>query len=71
MLWCFLDLHGDQATALRTNPFVNSAVAEAGNWLSVADRVEFVDDGSKVDELWDDSVVAWFEQGRNDPNLAL
>jgi general stress protein 26 len=70
-VWFFLGLHGDQATALRTNPYVNITVAEAGNWLSVAGRVEFVDDRAKIDELWDDSVAAWFDQGRNDPNLGL
>ncbi|WP_281389120.1 pyridoxamine 5'-phosphate oxidase family protein [Brevibacterium renqingii] len=69
-VWFFLALDGDQAKALRTNPEVNISVAEAGNWLSVAGRVEFVDDQAKIDELWSDSAKAWFDD-RKDPNLGL
>ena len=69
-VWFFLALDGDQAKALRTNPEVNISIAEAGNWLSVAGRVEFVDDEAKVDDLWSDSDKAWFDD-RRDPNLGL
>lgn len=69
-VWFFLTLDGDQAKALRTNPEVNLSLAEAGNWLSVAGRVEFVNDRAKVEELWSDSAKAWFES-REDPNLGL
>lgn len=70
-VWFFIGMQGDQATALLKNPEVNIAVAEAGNWLSVAGRVEFVDDQDKKDELWNDQVAAWFTGGRNDPELGL
>lgn len=70
-VWFFIGMQGDQATALLKNPEVNIAVAEAGNWLSVAGRVEFVDDQDKLDELWNDEVAAWFDGGRHDPNLGL
>ncbi len=69
-VWFFLALDGDQAEALQTNPEVNISIAEAGNWLSVAGHVKFVDDKAKVDELWSDSAKAWFED-RRDPNLGL
>lgn len=69
-VWFFLALDGDQTKALRTNPEVNLSIAEAGNWLSVAGRVEFIDDQAKVDELWSDSAKAWFDD-RRDPNLGL
>ena len=69
-VWFFLALDGDQAKALQTNPEVNISIAEAGNWLSVAGRVQFVDDEAKVDELWSDSVKAWFDD-RRDPKLGL
>ena len=69
-VWFFLALDGDQAKALQTNPEVNISIAEAGNWLSVAGRVQFVDDKAKVDELWSDSAKAWFDD-RRDPNLGL
>jgi general stress protein 26 len=69
-VWFFLALDGDQAKALRTNPEVNISIAEAGNWLSVAGRVEFVDDEAKIDDLWSESAKAWFDD-RRDPNLGL
>ncbi|MCF2585842.1 pyridoxamine 5'-phosphate oxidase family protein [Brevibacterium sp. UCMA 11752] len=70
-VWFFLGMKGDQAVALLQNPQVNITVAEAGNWLSVSGRVEFIDDQSKMDELWNDETAAWFEGGRNDPSLGL
>jgi general stress protein 26 len=69
-VWFFLALDGDQANALRTNPEVNLSIAEAGNWLSVAGRAEFVDDRAKIESLWSDSAEAWFDDSR-DPNLGL
>ncbi|WP_262776949.1 pyridoxamine 5'-phosphate oxidase family protein [Brevibacterium permense] len=69
-VWFFLALDGDQAKALQTNPEVNISIAEAGNWLSVAGRVKFVDDKAKIDDLWSDSAKAWFDD-RRDPNLGL
>lgn len=70
-VWFFLGLQGDQAVALKENPEVNITVSEAGNWLSVAGRVEFIDDQDKMDELFNDETAAWFDGGRNDPNLGL
>ncbi|SMX81822.1 pyridoxamine 5'-phosphate oxidase family protein [Brevibacterium aurantiacum] len=70
-VWFFLGMQGDQAKALLQNPEVNITVAEAGNWLSVSGRVEFIDDQDKMDELWNDETAAWFEGGRHDPDLGL
>ncbi|WP_413336641.1 pyridoxamine 5'-phosphate oxidase family protein [Brevibacterium sp. GP-SGM9] len=70
-IWFFIGLQGDQASALKHNQNVNVTVSEAGNWLSVAGRVEFVDDQAKIDELWSDSVAAWFDGGRHDPDVGL
>lgn len=70
-VWFFLGLDTDQVQALRGNPNVNIAVAEAGSWLSVAGRVEFVHDPAKVDELWNDQAAAWFENGRDNDNVGL
>ena len=43
-VWFFLALDGGQADALRGDPHVNLAVAEAGSWLSVAGRARLVED---------------------------
>ncbi|MYM18885.1 pyridoxamine 5'-phosphate oxidase family protein [Brevibacterium sp. 5221] len=70
-VWFFVGLQGDQAVALRKDPHVNLAISEAGNWLSVSGQVQFVDDQAKIDELWNDEAGAYFEGGRQDPNLGL
>ena len=67
----FIGLQGDQAENLRKNGQVNLAFAEAGSWLSVAGRATFVEDRTKIAELWDDSAKSYFPGGVDDPNLAL
>ena len=70
-VWFFVGLNTEQGEALRTNPEVNLAFAETGSWLSVAGRIAKIDDRAKVDELWNDAADAWFEGGKDDPNLGL
>ncbi|MGP9538340.1 pyridoxamine 5'-phosphate oxidase family protein [Brachybacterium sp. AOP43-C2-M15] len=70
-VWFFVGLHGGQADALRGDPHVNLAVAEAGSWLSVAGRARFVEDRSVVEQLWNDGAGAYFPGGPDDPDLGL
>lgn len=70
-VWLFVGLQGDQADALRQGPEVNLNVSEAGSWLSVAGKAQFVEDRAKIAELWDDSGKSYFPGGVDDPNLAL
>lgn len=69
-VWFFVSLKGGHAEALRHSRQVNLSVAEAGSWLSVAAEVEFVDDRTKIDELWNKDVEGWFE-GKDDPAVGL
>ncbi|MFC5337279.1 pyridoxamine 5'-phosphate oxidase family protein [Leucobacter denitrificans] len=69
-VWFLLGLQGDQADAIRVNPHVNLAFAETGSWLSVSGVAEFVEDRSKVAELWDGQLDEYFT-GPDDPNLGL
>lgn len=70
-VWFFIGLQGEQAQDLKNNPTVNAAFAETGSWLSVSGQVEFVEDQGKRDELWNEGVSAWFDGGKDDPNLGL
>lgn len=70
-VWFFIGLQGEQADEIRSNPEVNLAFAETGSWLSVAGRISLVQDRAKIDELWNDGVAAYFDGGKDDPNLAL
>ena len=70
-IWFFVSLQGGQADALRHDPHVNLAIAEAGSWLSVAGRARFVDDRALVDQLWNDQATEYFPGGKDDPDLGL
>lgn len=70
-VWFFIGLQGEQADEIRANPQVNLAFAETGSWLSVAGQITVVQDRAKIDELWNDGAAAWFDGGKDDPNLAL
>ena len=39
--------------------------------MSLAAEATIVTDQAKIDELWDTGAEAWFEQGRDDPKVAL
>lgn len=67
----FIGLQGDQAENLRKNGQVNLAFAEAGSWLSVSGTVEFEEDRATIERLWNDAAGAWFEHGKEDPNLGV
>ena len=70
-VWFFLALDGGQADALRGDPHVNLAVAEAGSWLSVAGRARLVEDRALIEQLWTESALEYFPQGAENPNLGL
>jgi general stress protein 26 len=41
------------------------------HYLSLSGTAEIVNDRAKVEELWDPMVKAWFEGGKDDPELTL
>lgn len=71
VVWFFISREGGQAQAIRDNPQVNLAFVETGSWLSVAGDAEFVDDRAKIDELWNEQAGAYFDNGKDDPDLTL
>jgi len=70
-VWFFVGLHGGQADALRSGPQVNLSISQAGSWLSVAGRAEFVEDRAQVEQLWTEQAAAYFPDGPHDPDLGL
>jgi general stress protein 26 len=70
-LWFFTEDPSHKTDEVRTNPEVNVALESGSGWVSIAGTAEVVTDPAKIDELWDTSAEAWFEQGRQDPKVAL
>ncbi|MBF4992610.1 pyridoxamine 5'-phosphate oxidase family protein [Arthrobacter gandavensis] len=70
-LWFFTPDPSPKADEIRANPHVNVAVEDKKGYLSVSGRAEISHDQEKIEELWNASAAAWFEQGREDPSIAL
>ena len=41
------------------------------HYLSLTGAAEVVEDQKKVDELWNGFLNAWFEEGKDDPQVSL
>lgn len=50
---------------------VNLSFAETGSWLSVSGRIRVVDDRAKLEDLWNDRIGVYFEDGIDDPTVRL
>ncbi|WP_375400892.1 pyridoxamine 5'-phosphate oxidase family protein [uncultured Amnibacterium sp.] len=70
-LWFFTEDPSHKTDEVRAVPEVNVALESNKGWVSIAGTAEIVTDQAKIDELWDTAAAAWFEQGRDDPKVAL
>lgn len=70
-LWFFLPASSQQASNIAADARVNVAVSTGDAWVSVSGRGELVKDRDRIEELWDDMVGAYFEQGKDDPEVTL
>lgn len=50
---------------------VNLAFAETGSWLSVSGSIRVVADRAKLEDLWNDRIGVYFEDGIDDPTVRL
>ncbi|WP_026550564.1 pyridoxamine 5'-phosphate oxidase family protein [Arthrobacter sp. Br18] len=70
-LWFFTEDPSPKADEIRANPQVNVSVSSGKGYLSIAGTATLTKDQAKIDELWGPTVSAWFENGREDPTVAL
>jgi general stress protein 26 len=70
-VWFFTEDPSPKADEIRANPQVNVSVSTGKGYLSIAGTASLTRDQAKIDELWGPSVSAWFEDGRDDPAVAL
>jgi general stress protein 26 len=70
-LWFFTHDPSPKADEIRAHPQVNVSVHAGGGYLSIAGTAEIVRNQAKIDELWSAAVDPWFEDGREDPSVAL
>ena len=70
-LWFFTQDPSPKAEEIRANPNVNVSVHDSKGYLSISGTASLSKDEAKIDELWKTSAAAWFEEGREDPSVAL
>jgi general stress protein 26 len=70
-LWFFTEKNGGVAHDVKANSKVSLGYASTGAYVAVTGTAEIVSDRAMIDELWSESVEAWFPKGKSDPNLAL
>ena len=73
VLTFFVGSRGSLVEEIRADQNVNLAYAdtEKQRYVSVSGRARVVRDRTRLERLWDPSLVAWFPLGLDDPELAL
>lgn len=72
-LWFFTSLDSPKVKEILNNPDVLLSYADPGGntYVSICGEAAVVADRSKIDELWSESLKAWWPKGKDDPNLTL
>ena len=72
VLWFFTEASSDKVREIQAKPEVNLSYSSGQNtYVSVSGRAELVRDRTKMEELWNPTVEAWFPEKLEDPDIAL
>lgn len=70
-VWFFVSKDSHKVHDIEADPQVNVGVETSKGWLSISGTARLTTDQAKIDELWNTGAEAWFDQGRDDPAVAL
>ena len=72
-LWFFTSDHTHKIEEIERDNRVNVSYADPGadRYVSVSGAAEIVKDRTRIEELWNPILKAWFPKGLDDPNLCL
>lgn len=72
-VWFIGSKDSDLVRSIPGNAQVNLGYSDTAghNYVSINGKAELVNDKAKLDELWSDGYNAFFEQGKEDPNVQL
>jgi len=70
-VWFFTYDDAEKVHQIRHDSHVNVSYESGKGYLSLSGRAELVKDRAKIDEFWNVGAQAWFENGKDDPNIAL
>lgn len=73
-LWFITAKGTDLVTAAEAGPFDAMHIIADGSeklWARIEGRLELSEDRAKLDELWSRVAAAWFDEGKQDPDVRL
>ena len=70
-IWFFTQDPSPKSEDIAANPEVNVAYADGKGYLSIAGTATLEHNPTRIDQLWNPMAEAWFENGRDDPSVAL
>jgi len=70
-LWFFTAHPSPKTDDIAAEPQVNVALSDGKSYLSIAGTATVDHDQTRIDQLWNPFVEAWFEGGKDDPTVAL
>jgi general stress protein 26 len=70
-VWFFTEDPSPKTDDVAANAEVNVAYADGKSYLSLAGTATVDHDPARIDELWNPMAEAWFENGKDDPSIAL
>jgi len=70
-LWFFTADPSPKTDDVARDSHVNVALSDGKSYLSLAGTATVDHDQARIDKLWNPFVEAWFENGKNDPSVAL
>lgn len=71
--WFFIDINSHKVPEIRNNPNVSLNYSDPAKdlFVTVNGTATVTQDKTKIDELWNDFLKAWFPKGKDDPSVAL
>ena len=70
-LWFFTQDPSPKVNDVALNPKVNVAYTDGKGYLSISGTATVEHNRTRIDQLWNPMVEAWFENGKDDPSVAL
>lgn len=70
-LWFFTQDPSPKTEQVALNDQVNVALQVDKGWVSIAGTASVSKDPAMIDRLWSAGAEAWFENGKDDPTVAL
>lgn len=73
IIWFFTGYESGKSHEIKNDSHVNLSYSDPDDelYVSVSGRASLSRDKSKIDELWNPALKAWFPDGKEDPNIGL